>query len=516
MAKQTLVYNEFRGGEWGLLGGEKAPSGTFHGKNMMVYSNGLLGPRPGLKDFTPDGMPNGKLRCLVETPVPDREAVFIIGSTAYYSSYRDFSINPVAFTGDTLTGKNDTPLQPKPDTATHLVAIEAAAGPTGGGVFRLDTPAGTVSQIDTAPPGVTHELYNGQLLVVESYDRPRLLGSDPTEDGVTYDFSDGFFTDIGDNWGIAGLLVQRNYVAIFKRNSAHVLSGVFGDNSEVVRQVSRSQTAHKAWHIAIDNDDRIWFIPLFRENIAQFTGAALSQLGQYVNLNPREGETGELPVTRGLGAFAGQLTNSSFLAVQGGETTHKGILYHNGVFTFHEYEQPVCGLVAAGDGNHVSLTDGGADDAPATIYGTSFELDRPAFVSDGGHSPYDGDNTDPIDAEVEFPYFFDKPGNLVRVRSVTVEIKKWDTGITNNTLDLEVTTLNRSNGAGDQVNTVQSWSEASGSSSTSGDHDRLVFSKHCLYGQGFKIKLKNIAGIAIKSVTVDYEEAKNIPRKDNG
>jgi hypothetical protein len=144
---RTVVFDNFRGGEWGLLGGEKPPANSFHGKNVMVYANGLIGPRPGLKDFTPDNMPNGKLRAFVETPVPDREGLFIIGNVAYYSSFRNFTITPVAYTGDVLSAGDD-PLHPKIDTTSFLVAVpKSTPMATDGGVWRLRPTNATMEQL---------------------------------------------------------------------------------------------------------------------------------------------------------------------------------------------------------------------------------------------------------------------------------------------------------------------------------------------------------------------------------
>lgn len=491
-----------------MLGGDKAPAGSFHGKNVMVYATGLIGPRPGLRDYTPASMPVGRVRGLAETPVPDREALFVIADTAYYSSFRDTSIAPVAFTGDNF-GAYGGPIKLKPDTTTFLVATLGADG----GVWRLTPTSGVAAQLPDSPAGIDHEIYNAQLIVVAGDSTPRLLGSAPSADGVTYDFSDGMFIDVGDNWDAVAVYVQRNYLAIFKRNSIHVLSGVFGTDNMVVRQISRTIAAHKPWHVAIDNDDRIWWVPLFRENVATFNGTTIAQLAQYDGLEPRNGEDEQLPQKRGVVAFEGQLTSTSAIATQYGDTASQAILSHNGVISFHEYEVPVSGLLYA-QGNHVTFTDGGDESTAAHIYACNFEYDRPGFTTDDNARPGDGSNI-PLDAEFELPYFFTKDGGSVRVRSVTVEVVKWNTGVATNTLTCTATTLNRPQGAGDSTGTPQVWAEAASAASVDGSHDRLVLPMHLPKGQGFGIKLSGIVGVAIKSVTVNYETDPNLPRDDN-
>lgn len=511
---RKIEYTSFATGEWGLKGGDNANDGAFHGLNIMVYSNGFVGPRPGLKNFTPASMPVGKLRALVETPTPDREGMFIIGNTAYYSSFRDFTIAPVALTGDVLSA-GSSPLHPHIDTTTFLVADPDSPG----GVWRLDQVAGTMAQLSGAPAGTDLAIYDSQLIIVGSSDRPRLFGSAPTEDGVTYDFSDGMFQDVGDNWGIGAILVQNNYLAIIKRNSIHVMSGVFGTDSMVIRTVNSAVATKWAWNVTRDNDERIWFLPLFRENPASFTGATVAQLGQYTHLEPREEDDNTLPMKRGITAFQGQLNNSSMLAVEGGDVQN-AILNHNGVMTYHHFDVPVTGMIASLN-NHVVLTDGGTDSTAASLYACNFEWDRPAFTTDDNASPGDGTDT-PFDCELEIPHYFAPVGrygqggsHLVRVRSVVVEVLKYDTGVATNSLNMTVTTINRTNGAGEVVNPTRSWTDAHTNATTEGVHDRITFPVMCAWGQGWKINLTSIVGIAIKSVTIEYEPSDNLPRTDN-
>lgn len=101
------------------------------------------------------------------------------------------------------------------------------------------------------------------------------------------------------------------------------------------------------------------------------------------------------------------------------------------------------------------------------------------------------------------------------MRSINVEVKKWYTGVSVNTLSAVVTTLNRPNGAGDLTNEVSTWTELGVTSSSSGEHDRLVFSKFSAWGQGFGIRIYDTVGVAIKSVNVEFEVNPNLPRNDN-
>ena len=65
---RSIIYNDFRGGEWGRIGPQNAAKNQWSGQNMIVYRSGDIGVRPGLKNISPTGLPTGKIRTFGCTP----------------------------------------------------------------------------------------------------------------------------------------------------------------------------------------------------------------------------------------------------------------------------------------------------------------------------------------------------------------------------------------------------------------------------------------------------------------
>lgn len=504
--KRSLAFTNFKGGEWGLLGGENAPAGSFSGKNVIVYADGLIGPRAGLKNITPENMVSGKLIAFAPTPTPGRDGIFIIGETAYRFNLFDPA-------GDTPVSVGTVPnaaghvLYPKLNTSTNIVTAATE------GAVEINQITDSVNSY-FSPSGHTHELFGFQLVLADSTSSPRIYAS---AIGDFTDWSDGFFQDIGDNdWQVTAMVTQNNYLTIFKRTGIFVLTGELTNDSTslAIRRVKGINGVLHPWQLGVDSRDVVWFLPLFKAVPASFAGATVTEYSHLqFPTRVEDGTTQAPPVNRGVAILQGQLTPDTPVFVQGG-ASQSMFIQHNGVWSFHELEVDISGM-CRGVENNLVITDGGDTGVDAQFYTTHFDLDRPAFTSDGLSSPGDGSST-PIEAEFELPYFLNPAGNFVRVRSVSVEVKKWNTGVTTNGLDITVTTLNRTNGAGDYVNPTASWTEAATAATVDGVHDRIVRPLHCALGQGFKIKISNIVGVAIRSVSVDIEEDTNLPRDDNG
>ena len=46
--RKVISYDDFSGGDYGILEPWRAPPGTWTGKNMVLYDDGGLGPRNGM------------------------------------------------------------------------------------------------------------------------------------------------------------------------------------------------------------------------------------------------------------------------------------------------------------------------------------------------------------------------------------------------------------------------------------------------------------------------------------
>lgn len=504
---RTYKYSDWSKGEYGTLGGENAPRGSFTGYNLLPYASGLLGPRPGLKTLKPENMPNGILRGFAPTPTPGRDGIFIIGDKA-------FRFNLFDPTGDTPVEIGTIPnftgeiVFPKLDTVTNIATTVTE------GAVRIDHVNDTIEDLGS-PSGHALAIYNSQLILAENTSSNKIFGSAL---GAVDDWSGGYAFQVGDNWQVTALELQRNTLVIFKRTGIHVASGgpLTNENTSVsIRRASGADAVLHPWWVAADSNESLWFLPLFRRSPAVWTGSQVQYFGNLVFPTYEDETTAALPPTkRSVVNFTGQLTTDSQAFIQGGDSNSM-FLRHNGIWSYHTFGVPVSAMTRNVENNLV-FTDGGAADAPANFYATRFDIDRPAFTTDGLFSPWDGDNFTPIPNGATLPYFSNDEGSLVRVRSLTVKLKKWKTGVPTNTFTIQLTTLNRQNGQGDYAHAPDVWSETQDSASIGGTHDRITFPKHAAWGLGWQISVSGLIGCAIDDILVEYETSENLPRTNSG
>lgn len=496
--QQRFTYEDWGKGEWGKLGPERVPGGYFSGTNIMVYSTGLIGPRPGFANRTPPSMPGGAFNALMITRVPTREIGFIIGNTVYSS---DLFTPTTPTTMGTLDTTPTVVLNPTPDTANYIVAVP------GDKCYLLDFQGNAVSGYSASPGGTTAVVYGAQLVVADSTSTSRIFFSDfTTEDFNSWPVDN--FLDVGDNWQVTGLFNLRNNLVITKNYGLYIATGVLGFN-ESVRQISTVQGPLQPFHASVGEDDVLRYIPTFKENPVLFDSTTPQPVGNLNLLSDRRDDTNPtMPAVRGMNTMVGDLTNSDSFAIQN-DSDDILLLQHNGIWTKHHTSVSVSGVTATQDD---IIFTASTSDAPTQIYSNQFTLDRPGFTSDGFTQPGD-DSTTPVDASFELPYNFSALSSEMAVRRVLVEFVKWDTGSSaTNHFDITINMLPGFDAPGLIPLATQSFDEVGTSASTEGTPDIKTFKFDRVKGIGFQLSFANIRGCAIRAISVTGENHYNEPR----
>lgn len=505
---QLVSYENFGGGEVGRLGELKSPDGTFHGKNVMTYGNGLLGPRPGIVEKTPISMPTGKLRFIGNIPVGGAGGIFIIGRNVYhFDLYNPSSAPTIDGTQLADVDGNTKAIPGKNFTAWLYVTVP------GDKVYRID--GSSVNGIDGSPGGVAIEIYGERMLIAESQASPRIFYNDPNLGPEFTGWNSDFF-DVGDNWQVTAIREQRQGVTIYKGRSIWVMTGVPGVNA-VLRPISHNQPPIHPWQEDMGEDDISIFIPVFRSNPESFNGSSVDRVSHLKELvGPLDQSPNPtLPLRRGLTVVEGDLQIASVIAIQNKGDNSAVMLYrHNGVWTAHETDLDLSGM-SAKSGAIITMTDGGGDSASAKIYHTRLDYDRPAFASDQFAQPGDASLT-PFDAFVEFPRWESQDSKNVRVRSVTVDFQKWNTGADDtNHFECEITSVGVEENDGEHTTNFE-WDEVGSESASTpeGTPARRVFRFHddTKFGGGFQLALRSIRGVAFKKIVVELEVDPSQPR----
>lgn len=499
--EQTITFDDWSKGEWSVLGEIKAQPGSFTATNMIVRANGTIGPRAGLKNVTPASMPNGLLLALEAGPTPGKDGLFIIGNTVYYFDLFTPATSPTSM--GTLGTTPSVVLAPFLATTKFYVAVPGDA------TYELDPIAGTTTALTDSPGGHIVLQFGARLLVAESTSSNRLFVSDPS------DFNSwpvDNFIDIGDDWQITAMIVQKNQLAIIKREGIYVLSGT-PTVSEFVRRVDTMTGPLQPWQARADQDDTVYFIQAFGRNPAIFDGTDGQQISYLKALDGARDDTDPTPPTqRGVETIDGETTASTVVYANrdvGGSDVL--VVKHNNTWTKHVTSVGISGMTTTANGQFV-ITDGGGSSTPAKIYTTRFDLGRPAFTSDGLASVGD-DSSTPLVANLTLPEWRSPDGMEVGVESVLIDGIKWNTGATaTNHAEVTVFSLAGFMRPGKQATVTQSFDEAGSSASTGGTEVRLQFNFEDIRGGGFQIVIENIRGLDIRSVEVTLANNPNLSR----
>lgn len=502
MARQTVVYDDFSGGEWGSLNEYKRAKNMWTGSNVLVNRAGELHCRPGLINRTPSGVAAGVVHGFGCHGVPGKDAWYIQGTTV-----RIFSIlggNNLGNASGALASTPTSPVDVATDTNTSFFASEADK------VYRVDSVANSVAGLTGSPGAFVIGGYYGDRIVVGDINGSnayRLRWSDgPDAAGLKQpnSWTSTNIVDIGDNWGIKGLYAQRQHLLIAKQTGYHILTGVPGENS-VIRAQQNYPGPYHGLHSAMGPDDLVALIPGDNKYPAFHNGASLRQFTYLDNHLTAARDSSTFPATHGVAQSNG--FTRAFYFFQTSE--NKNITWLNNVWSYHTFGVNISGFVSKqGHGQYAYICDGGGAATAPKFYIWNPAADTPGIVGGDNMMPGD-DSTSLLTANVSFPEWSTEDGDEVLVRSVIVDFRTWNTGAANtNHFDLHVEAKNLYDTTSTRASNTVSFDQAQASSSSSGTEQRRIFGfGEQGVGSGFQLHLTNMRGIAIKRITVVLDRA---------
>lgn len=495
MARQIVTYNDFKGGEFGDKGPWKAPSNSFTAINMLVNRQGELMVRPGLRDATPAGVAAGIVRGFGDTGIPTQDAWYAQGTTI-----RTFDIlagNNLEVATGSLSG---TPTSPISSFVSTNQIYLTARGLSTSYVLNNVPATPTLTALTGSPAGTTITVYGDRWIIgdIEGSNDQRIRFSDAANPNS---WPAANFIDIGDNWGVRALWPQRQHLVIVKQTGFYVLTGVPGVN-EVLRFIAKAHGPLSPNDVVCANNDMLWWWT--------GTGVGLSGPGVFSGSKPVEflylnnhigsGSAGEnFPPTTGIQGASEGSDDGIFIC----STENKGILYKEGIFTYHTFGVNTSGFLGRGQNGRVYICDGGGAATAPKFYVWNYWADTPGI--EGGDQMRAGDaSATPVSGSVTFPEWWSQTASEVRVRSVIVDFRKWNTGGNqNNHFDLSVDMLRRYNNTSPTASNTVSFDESPASASSTGTLDRRIFGfGEQGVGNGFQLNFTNCKGIAIQRVEV--------------
>lgn len=499
---EAVVFDDWKGGEYGLLGARDAGKkpGMFAGKNVMRYRDGLLGPRPGVRNIGVTALGNGKIKSLGQGNVG---TIVVVGSTVY-------SFDPTAYGGAatawTMTDSIVDVLT-KPAEMPGAFALEYVLC-LGGFAYKLVNSTKTCTKIPAGgtnmPPGRCAAWYQDRLIIGGTSTQPyRLFFSDPGAAGWETFGATSFYDLPG--LGITFMVPFRSGLLVGAGGAFVYITGTLGSTA-VVRVLSTQGFPADTMKGAKLDTDEVVYMHNNRPYPGRYNGA-LHVLEKHLrfagdNYADDSDQTPTFHVLKLIGPDDWLFLSGRTVA----GAQNRALLHYEGVASYHTWGVDIGAWAAdLGTGKELLVKDGTAG-TPPTFYTFNTELFRPGFATDNDARPGD-DTTVPLDAFAHLPQYWDPEGHELLAREVIVDFRKWDTGAAaNNHFDLLVRAVNRYNTADVAVSATQTFDEAGAASTTAGVDDRRSF----YFGEqgqggGFEVHFDAIKGIAIRSVTVLFD-----------
>lgn len=497
MASRTKIvtFDAWRGGEFGDLGATAAPRRSFHGKNVMVYQNGLLGPRPGVKQLSPSGMPTGAAWALRGLG-PEITNGIVLGIGAAFYGFTYSPLGAVTSLGSVAGAPSDPSQVIQYGNLGYAVLY-------GDKAYKIDPAAPSVTALASAPGGRTIAQYGVRTIDASVASNPNRVYYSAADDPTSWPALNYF--DVGsDDWAVVHVEESRNRLAI--QNTGQeiwTLSGVPGVNDSLKR-TSRGDLAASDWYNVARIGESLWFIPYGEDFPVQFTGTITDKLA-FRHLRFTEGAGNAVALT----ALPG---SDTVCAVESGGENRMMVL-HNDVWSFHELDITTSRLVSPVSIGGVSyrenpllICDGGSASAAPKVYIWSPTLERPGKASDTLAQP--GDNsTTPIDAEVSTPEWWSEDNSEVLVRTVSVDFAKWNTGSSSsNHFDIAIESLHRFGETAARTSVTQEWDEVPSETTEDAQTTRKVFRFGDQgLGHGFRVHVTNMRGMALDNIYCEIE-----------
>lgn len=515
MPKRRIVFDNFSGGEYGLLGETHAPPNSFTGANMVRLIDGSLAPRSGLVDLGATSVPTGSVSGFGYHATEAK--VWFSMSTHVYQL-------PVTATGQavaTLSGTIGSP--------TLRVRSFATYGPCtyitvyGQGTYQLNHSTAAITAMSAAPSGRCIAIYGARVVVGGQPANPnRLSWSQPlqTNPGEQI-WPTSNYVDIGSpDYPITTLTSHFGHLIIGKADGTWwELRGVLGESanwSEYWRnkRVGPNDAAISRW--GTDVGGGLWYLDEVLASPVSFNYYSARtrryesfQSQEHLSLNDYGGTITDAGLVAPIGVAAMREPGDVFFSVGASGTAYddQGLMQQRGMWSKHTFDVAISGMVDGRDdaNRRLYFCDGAST---PKFYALSYDLNRPPISGNTFESLGDASSSTPVAASFTTPVFFAKDGNEVQVSSVVVNFTKWNHGYAvDNGFTVSVTPK-QAYYAGDLPATtgVPAWSEDPSSASATGTNDQHTFTFSDRHANGFTITVSDIVGVSIKRMVVTFDE----------
>jgi len=497
-ALTTVVYDKWDKGEFGTMNPSQAPNGSWTGNNVVVYKDGMIGPRPGMREITFSNAPskNGPMLGLGFSPVAQNgntPIFFILGD-------RPYTFKPAAKT-PALVAAPTTPTHPPADTdasrvlskeSCRLIGDELYFTVNDDAAYRLNCRTQTLTRITDSDPegqGTDIELFRDRMFVANG--GVRVFYSD----AANFDtWPSGSFFDVGTAYTVIEMLTFRDALILFTRWGAYTFTGSSPADGTLRRTSETLAPRDKA---SVVTNNEILYIPASRSAPVTYNGSYGDER-QLMHLEEWKSAS--------LSAYGVQsYGNRDVLFL----SSDSDLLWRkNEAWSFHTMGGDVGPWITRYFDDNVVLAYPGTASVDPKFYMLSMNIERPGFTNDQFAQPGDDSDT-PLNAYFSIPTYLAPEGKELRVRSVTVDFIKYDTGssVAKN-ISVQTGTLYGQLEQGysqSAPNPAVLFNEDGSFATSDGLHQRKVLRGTAgPFGGGYRVSLLHLRGGAIDRVVVGF------------
>lgn len=511
-----VTYNDFSKGEYGEIGEFRAPMGMYSGTNVVLYNNGMLGPRAGVKHIEQTGGPtmNGQVWGIWPVGAINKPLMINVDDKVYSTTEDNYSLGtvteeatldaaPTTFIKATWYDPNGTIYFTNPgdsvyglewltSTLTNIPVRNGGADNAGTDTIFLCKDrlyaAGDGHQLDgnggqyvyVSAPADFSNFAGGETFQVGYFNTVRSMAE--SQNSLMFSCLEAT-NNIGSGVGWYSLVGATPQGSLRRVN---VNLGSAGQN-EVVAADNGNIYFWSGWTTAFEDDPY-----LVSQNGAKFDEESFKHL--------------RLIGGNRFGYYNARDKTLLYMS----DIDGNGFMRCNGAWSKINIElDDIAGPIAPTEAGATFLITQGGVATDVKVYEMISRPDKPG-IPNVNSMPGD-DTLVPLNAFFSLPAFKSDTKDL-RVRKVYVNFMKWDTDHTgNNEFTVGVRTFDQYNlpagAASGEASTTQTWSEDQSYSSSGGTLDRFV----ARIGQqgksaAFQISITGIKGVAIESITVEYDE----------
>lgn len=511
-AHQRIAYDDFSLGDYGVTHPRHGKAGQFHGKNVVVYRDGTLGPRNGLvlQPLSGANYVNGALNAFFYGVANDASIPRMIYSQG--TRPKNFAVNTLTAQNPALFTPNDIDAAPDGGVALGVLprlGFNMYLSSLGDGTYLINALDDSMTKLTGAEGAHDIQYHLNQI---------HLIGIGSAADGtghkVTYSDLDDPTTWpveneylVGLAWVVFRAMRMANGLVIVNQDSEwYLLQGDPVGGS--LRRVDRGRgPALGNPRSVVVSHETAWFLA---------TGAPGGSF-------PAIFDGTKIDVTT-YAHLRGWMTDLNACAVQCDadddllfvDNDARALMRHEGVWTRHEYEVAVGEWAAPYEDQRFYLAVDGEDDVSKPVfYRSTFAIERPPIKDSLFESPGDGSDT-PIDAWVEFPEVWQEEGEQMRPMFVVAEFTSYDQNVAIGAhLACEVDIIDRFGVESTQTVTADAWDEAdvTVASTSDGVRRRHIFRLPLAhYGSALQLRFTDIIGVKIEKAVLDYELAPDLDR----